>query len=150
MERFSKTEYMILKLLYEREASPDEEGAPLIERLELREKDEITQIRELVFYVEKLEREGFLITEPGFYTESDHMSFTYLNSAVELDESRIRLSDTGRTVIQNELESGAFTGLQKAWRNSAGQPGTRTLLAMALAAGMMLGFILGVAFGRGI
>lgn len=150
MNRFSRTEFLLMKYLYDKKTGSDSQ-LPLLEtELDLREKDEINRIREIVSYVEKLEREGFIETDSEFYTESDHMSFTYLNSAVELDEERIRLSDGGYQLIVQYLGSGGTARFRNAYKRIMEAPETRNVhLAMCflmLLAGALAGFFAGRVF----
>ena len=152
MNRFSKTEFQLINYLYTREkAAENETGVSLLEtELGLQEKDEIKRIREVVFYVEKLEREGVLETDPGFYTESDHMSFTYLNSATELDEVKIRLSEEGRRLITEFMGYGGGGRFMNAYRRVMETPETKnvliTLCVLALVFGILVGYAVGRAF----
>lgn len=146
MNRFSRIEYLLLNYLYSKETGIAD--APLLETgLELQEKDEINKIREIVFYIEKLEREGFLETDPGFYTESDHMSFTYLNSAVELNEEAVRLSEEGRQLVISHMGSGEAARFVSAYRRIIETPETRTVLTTTgiglFALGALAGFLAG-------
>lgn len=150
MNRFSRTEFQLINYLYNRETGV-EAGAALLEtELGLQEKDEISKIRELVFYIEKLEREGLLETDPDFYTESDHMSFTYLNSAVELCENKVRLSDEGRRQMRDYLGSGGGGRFMTAYTRIVDTAETKRVLqmvcALSLFAGMVLGFVAGRLF----
>lgn len=148
MNRFSRTEFLLLSALYQREIGTGS-GLTLLEMdLDLQEKDEISKVREIVFYIEKLEREGVLETDSGFYMESDHMSFTYLNSAVELYEDRVRLSDAGRQMIVQYMGSGKTARFLKAYGRIVETPETRHVLMVISAALLLGGLILGYAAGR--
>lgn len=144
MNRLLRTEMLLLNALSLRENS---QGAlPLLEAdLDLHEKDPINRIRELVFYIEKLEREGLVVTEPGFYEESDHMSFTYLNSAVELREERVCLSEEGRRLVAGA--SSVPGRYRRALEHLLAEPECRTLLTalciVSLAAGLAAGYLIG-------
>lgn len=150
MNRFSRTEFQLINYLYNKETGV-EAGASLREtEFGLQEKDEISRIRELVFYIEKLEREGVLETDPDFYTESDHMSFTYLNSAVEIDENKVRLSEEGRRLMYEHIGSGGRGRFMRAYGRITEVPETnsvlQTLCAMTLILGLVLGFLAGRTF----
>ncbi len=58
----------------------------------LKETDPVSQIQEIVFYLERLEGFGYVTTEDNFYTESDKLSFEYMNSAIEIDFLRLNLN----------------------------------------------------------
>lgn len=147
MNRFSRTEFLLLNYLYNKETGAGRGSNLMQTDLNLHEKDEINRIRETVFYVEKLEREGFLETDPEFYTESDHMSFTYLNSAVELNEERIRLSGEGRELMVRYMGSGGSARFMNAYRRIMEAPETRNvhlvITLMMLVLGMAIGFLAG-------
>lgn len=150
MNRFSRTEFQLINYLYNREMGLEATAMLLNTELGLQEKDEISKIREVVFYIEKLEREGILETDPDFYTESDHMSFTYLNSAVELDEDKVRLSDEGRRQMGDYLRSSGGGRFFTAYTHIMNAPETKcvlqTLCALALLVGGVLGFVAGRSF----
>lgn len=148
MNRFSRTEFQLIDYLYKRELGATAGTSLLDAELELQEKDEINRIREIVFYVEKLEREGLLETDPDFYTESDHMSFTYLNSAVELNEDRIRLSDEGRRLISEHTGAVTVGRFSRAYGLIMNAAETRRALQLLCSAALLLGLVLGFAAGR--
>lgn len=148
MNRFSRTEFLIVEYFYQKEIAAGAMPPLLQADLELQETDEISRIREIVYHVEKLEREGVLETDPDFYLESDHMSFTYLNSAVELDESRIRLSDEGRRQIAQYLVSGKASRFANAYRRIMEAEETRTVLVLLCGLLFLAGLAAGYALGR--
>ncbi len=148
MNRFSRTEFLLLNYLYDKEIGTQSDGTLLETDLNLRENDEISRIREIVFYVEKLEREGFLQTDPAFYTESDHMSFTYLNSAVELNEDSIRLSDEGRRMIVQYRGSGGSARFFNALNRIMEKQETRQVLLVLSIVMVLLGVLIGYVIGR--
>ncbi len=148
MNRFSRTEFLLMNYLYNKNNGTGTQPRLLEMDLNLREKDEISKIRELVSYVEKLEREGFIETDPEFYTESDHMSFTYLNSAVELNEERIRLSHEGHQLIIDYMGSGAFARFRNAYKRIMEAPETRTVHLTLSFLMMLLGALLTFLAGR--
>lgn len=147
MNRFSRPEFLLLNYLYSREAGAPEGIGILGAELELREKDPINRIRELVFHIEKLEREGYITTDPEFYTESDHMSFTYLNSAVELDEHRVRLSDAGRQLVGEHMGSGFLARISNGYRRIAESPESRGVFTGSCIFLFLLGLIFGLLAG---
>jgi len=148
MNRFSRTEFLLLNHLYQKETEAGIMPALLETDLDLQESDEISRIRELVFYIEKLEREGVLETDPEFYMESDHMSFTYLNSAVELDESRVRLSDEGRRLITQYMASGKTSRFLNAYKRITETSETRDVLVTVSFLLFLGGLLVGYAVGR--
>jgi len=148
MNRFSRTEFLLLNHLYQKETEAGIMPALLETDLDLQESDEISRIRELVFYIEKLEREGVLETDPEFYMESDHMSFTYLNSAVELDESRVRLSDEGRRLITQYMASGKTSRFLNAYKRITETSETRDVLVTVSFLLFLGGLLVGYAAGR--
>ncbi len=148
MNRFTKTELLLLNHLYQKETGADTAPTLLEAELDLQESDEISRIRELVFYIEKLEREGVLETDAEFYMESDHMSFIYLNSAVELDESRVRLSDEGRSLITQYMASGKTSRFLNAYKRITTTPETRDVFMTVCSLVFLGGLLLGYAAGR--
>lgn len=62
----------------------------------LSETDEIKQVQEIVYYIEKLADLNYLTIDGQFYVESDRMSFEYLNSAVEIDFNKIQITEEGK------------------------------------------------------
>lgn len=147
MNRLSRTEHLLLSALYSQEDGAG--GQSLLEMdLELKEKDAINRIRELVSHIEKLEKEGLLETEPGFYDESDHLSFTYLNSATGLHEERIRLSEQGRMLVSGvPANPGKLGGtLGELWDDRNRRRAVVILCVLCFAAGLLAGYLA----GRGI
>lgn len=148
MNRFSRTEFLLLNYLYQKEIGAGTGSTLLETELDLQETDEINKVRELVFYLEKLERESVLETDPEFYLASDHMSFTYLNSAVELYEDRIRLSDAGRQLIVGYMESGKSKRFFNAFNRMMEAPDTRYVMLGFAGIVFLMGLVFGYAAGR--
>lgn len=66
----------------------------------LKEKDAIKRIQEVVFYLERLEGNGFVSLENGFYEESDKISFDYMNSATDIDFNKVHITDAGKAWLE--------------------------------------------------
>ncbi len=148
MNRFSRTEFLLINYLYNRDTGTDAGVELLNTDLGLQEKDPISRIRELVFYVEKLEREGVIETDPVFYTESDHMSFTYLNSAVEIDEKRVRLTEEGHRLVIDSMGTSRRGKFRNAYARIMDIPETKNVLQILCGLAFVMGAAVGILAGR--
>lgn len=148
MNRFSRTETQLIHYLYNRDGGTGTGVTLLNMDLGLQENDPISRIRELVFYVEKLEREGVIETDPNFYTESDHMSFTYLNSAVEIEEKRVHLTEEGRRVVTDSMVTGIREKFGNAYAGIMDVPETKNVLQILCGLAFMMGAAVGILAGR--
>lgn len=69
----------------------------------LTEDDDTQKLRELVHTLEELSDKGYVLLEDDYYVGSDSsVSFKYLNTAIELNPLKVKLSPLGREVF-NEL-----------------------------------------------
>lgn len=148
MNRLSKTEYLVLKALYLRDFAGDPGLALTVSELGLKEKDAINRIRELVYYIERLEKEGFVETDSDFYIESDHMSFEYLNSAVELKEDRVRLSSQGTELMAGMDGGTGAGGLGSGMTAILEMPQIKSAVTVLVIVAMGIGGLIGFLVGR--
>lgn len=99
MAEITKLQIKILEDLYRRDIE-SEEVILTAGKYVLVEKDPIMKIRELVYNIEKMDALNYVDLDLNYFVESDFVSFEYMNSAVELEEKRIRISSLGIAYIE--------------------------------------------------
>jgi len=148
MHSFDKMEFRIMETLYSRDVDGNSDLMLQSESIPFKETDPMNRIRELVFHIEELEREGYVVTEPDFYDSSDHMSFTYLNSATELYETRVRLSDEGMKLVETFRMHHASIGLGQAFQHTMESKGGKMVVGIVALVFVLIGFVAGYCVGR--
>lgn len=91
MKDLSKIEVSILVCLDK--ILTNDEDVKLAEIGELVETDEILKIRELVYHLDLLSQKEYIEVEEDYYAENESVTFNYVNSAVEIDINKIRLTE---------------------------------------------------------
>lgn len=81
--------------------------------LHLKESDPMMKIREMVFYIDFLIEQGFLLTHEAFYEASDKMSFEYMNSAVSIDLSKVIVTPLGQSLVADKLAQAEMTFVRR-------------------------------------
>lgn len=105
MRDIEKVQKKILKDLYKRDIKLMEVKINTDSYI-LKESDEITKVRELIFHIDKLIEYDLIIALDNYYIESDKMSFKYMNSGVEIIENRINISALGIKYIEGYFSGG--------------------------------------------
>jgi len=93
MKDLSKIEVSILVCLDK--ILTNDEDVKLAEIDELVETDEILKIRELVYHLDLLSQKEYIEVEEDYYAENESVTFNYVNSAVEIDTTKIKLAEKG-------------------------------------------------------
>lgn len=75
----------------------------------LKEVDSMLKIREMVFHIDFLIEQGYLLALEAFYEASDKMSFEYMNSAVNIDLSKIQVTALGQSLVADRLARAQMT-----------------------------------------
>jgi len=107
MVKLNETQWRILELI-----DLEDEQVPLTvdhPAFKLKETDSMLKIRELVFNVELLIEQGYLEAEEAFYEASDKMSFEYMNSAVAIDLSKVKMTALGSSLIADRNMAAQLT-----------------------------------------
>lgn len=79
----------------------------------LKETDSMLRIREMVFHIDHLIEEGYLMAEEAFYEASDKMSFEYMNSAITIDLAKVNVTALGRSLVADRSARAQFTLIRR-------------------------------------
>ena len=108
MKDLSKIEISILQCLDKIIVNSEE--LKLTDIDELVETDEILKIRELVYYLDLLSQKEYIEVEENYYAENESVAFKYVNSAVSIDVSKIKLTEKSiEKLREHELSSTPFS-----------------------------------------
>ncbi|MGB3366831.1 MAG: hypothetical protein WBA54_05045 [Acidaminobacteraceae bacterium] len=108
MKGLSKIEVAILVSLDK--ILTNNEDVKLGEIGELVETDEILKIRELVYHLDLLSQKEYIEVEKDYYAENESVAFNYVNSAVSIDLTKIKLTEKSLEKLrEHELSKTPFS-----------------------------------------
>jgi hypothetical protein len=111
MVKLNELQWSILEKLIQERENPElniENSA-----FHLKENDPMMKIREMVFHIDFLIEQGFLVTHEAFYEASDKMSFEYMNSAVSIDLSKVIVTPLGQSLVADKLAQAELTLMRR-------------------------------------
>lgn len=86
------------------------DGSTFLQAIEgLVETDDALRLREVVKHLDELIASGFIEADGPYYESNENITINYLNAAISIDPSRLRVTEAGKVWLSNEGQKGLKT-----------------------------------------